>query len=101
MNGFIAFTLGGGNEARSRFGSQTMDATKDENAVVFTKQQQPEFEQLRAAIEGALAVHVGPPASVAADPVSQLQQLAALHQAGALNDAEFAHAKASLLGRMR
>ncbi len=102
MNGFIAFTLAGGVEARSRFGHQTSDAVKDENSVIFTKAQQPAFEELRAAIEQALAAPVAPPQRVAAvDPVAQLQQLAALHHSGALTDAEFAHAKASLLSRMR
>ena len=102
MNGFIAFTLAGGVEARSRFGHQTSDAVNDENSVLFTKMQQPAFEQLRADIERALAMLAGPPQYVpAADPVAQLQQLAALHHSGALTAAEFAHAKASLIGRMR
>lgn len=35
MNGYIAFTIGGGNEQRSRFGAQTYQAAQDENAVVF------------------------------------------------------------------
>ena len=33
VNGFIQFTLGGGNEKQSAFGSQSMDAAKDENSV--------------------------------------------------------------------
>jgi len=44
LNGFIQFSVPGGNEARSKFGSQTMDAVKDENSVVFTRKQQAGFE---------------------------------------------------------
>ncbi|HVX19723.1 MAG TPA: SHOCT domain-containing protein [Acidimicrobiales bacterium] len=38
------------------------------------------------------------PAPAADDTVGQLQQLAQLHQAGALSDEEFAQAKARILG---
>lgn len=55
VNGFIQFTVPGGNEVRGRLGSQTANASKDENSVVFTKAQQPAFEQLRAAVEDAIA----------------------------------------------
>lgn len=99
VNGFIAFSLGGGNERRSRFGSQTTDAVGDENSVVFIRKQQPEFDKLRAAIEHALAAPAGPaPAAAGQDPVAQLQQLADLHRAGALSADEFAAAKRRILG---
>jgi hypothetical protein len=55
VNGFIAFTLAGGNENRSRFGGQTMDATKDENSVIVTKKQAEEFLALRRAVENEIA----------------------------------------------
>jgi hypothetical protein len=35
VNGSISFTVGG-NEARSCFGSQTLDASRDENSAVVT-----------------------------------------------------------------
>lgn len=101
MNGFIQFSLGGGNEGRSKFGQQTFDATKDENTVIFTRQQQPAFDELRAAIEYGLAAPAGPPPMAAVDPVAQLNQLANLHRAGALTDVEFAEAKQRLIGQMR
>lgn len=53
-NGFIAFTIPGGNEKNSRFGSATMDATKDENAVIVTRKQKAAFVELREAIERAM-----------------------------------------------
>jgi hypothetical protein len=55
VNGFIQFTVPGGNERRSKFGSQTTDASKDENSVVFTKRQMPDFAKLRAAVEQAMS----------------------------------------------
>ena len=54
VNGFIQFSLGGGNERRSAFGQQSAEAGKDENSVVFRKKQQPGFEELRAAVETAI-----------------------------------------------
>ncbi|RAN72787.1 hypothetical protein B5P43_31835 [Bacillus sp. SRB_336] len=53
-NGFIAFTLPGGNETRSRFGSQTVDAGRDENAIVITKKHADAFRVIRDAIEAVI-----------------------------------------------
>jgi hypothetical protein len=55
VNGYIQFTLPGGVETRQRAGNQTVAAARDENAVVFTRRQQPAFEELRAAVEAVLA----------------------------------------------
>lgn len=54
VRGFIQFTIPGGNERRSSFGSQSTDAARDENSVLFGKTQQAEFERLRDAIEARL-----------------------------------------------
>jgi Domain of unknown function (DUF4429)/Short C-terminal domain len=97
MSGFIQFTIGGGNERMSKFGSQTMDASRDENSVLFTSRQQPEFEQLRDAVEAAM---VAPAHHGAGQPdaVDQLRRLAELRDAGVVNAQEFDTAKARLLG---
>lgn len=55
VNGFIQFTLAGGNERRSQFGRQTRDAVKDESSVVVTSQQARQFLALREAIEDGIA----------------------------------------------
>lgn len=55
VNGYIAFTIPGGNETRSRAGSARIDAGKDENAVIFTKQQATAFNELAGAVNRALA----------------------------------------------
>jgi hypothetical protein len=49
-NGYIAFTIPGGQEV----GGGTYQAAKDENAVIFTKQQAADFDALRAAVNEAL-----------------------------------------------
>lgn len=54
IRGYIQFTVPGGMEQRSRVGSQTRDAARDENSVVFTSKQQAGFEQLRDEIEAAM-----------------------------------------------
>jgi hypothetical protein len=102
VNGFIQFTVPGGNERRSSFGSQTTSAAQDENSVIFTKKQQPEFEKLRAAIDAAIVAQHAPQAHAAAAPSSladELGKLAALRQQGILSDAEFQQQKARLLGQ--
>lgn len=102
VNGFIQFTLGGGNESRSKFGSQTTNAVKDENSVIFLKKQMPEFEVLRAAIEDAIAERHRPNVMtpVVPDHLAQLTQLAALRDAGVVSEGEFAATKAQILSRM-
>ncbi len=105
MRGYISFTLPGGNETRSRFGNQTVDAAKDENAVIVAKSQTDEFLALKVAIEDALGQHHAPntapaaPAS-AADPAEQLKKLADLHQSGLLTDEEFATKRAALVDKL-
>lgn len=120
VNGFIQFTVPGGVEQRSRYGSQTSDAARDENSVVFTNRQGPAFEQMRAAIDQAIAAQHAPqawqqpmpmppgpqwgppPAPMPpAAPVSvadELAKLAALRDQGVLSPEEFEAQKARLLG---
>lgn len=103
VNGFIQFTVPGGNESRSRAGSQTTNAVKDENSVVFIKKQMPAFEELRAAIEQAIADRgrpAAPAAPAAPDHLQQLKQLGELRDAGILSEQEFEAKKAEILGRL-
>jgi Domain of unknown function (DUF4429)/Protein of unknown function (DUF2510)/Short C-terminal domain len=101
VNGFIQFTVPGDNESRSRMGSQTTDAARDENSVVFAKKQMPDFEVLRASIEKAIAT---PATAVSAaappDALEQLRKLAELRDAGIVSPAEFDAKKTEILSRM-
>jgi hypothetical protein len=82
VNGFIQFTVAGGNERRSKFGRQTVDAGRDENSVVFHYRQSKEFEQLRDAVQAALASHHGLQKAAPAPGIpEQIKQLAAARRA--------------------
>ncbi|WP_234340415.1 DUF4429 domain-containing protein [Streptomyces sp. TP-A0875] len=104
VNGFIQFTIPGGNEVRSSFGSQTFSAVEDENSVVFNRNQQPAFDAMRAAIDEAIArQHAAPQPTAAAAEVGgsvadELTKLGALVQQGLMSREEFEQAKARLLG---
>jgi hypothetical protein len=102
VNGFIQFTIAGGNESRSRFGHQTVDASRDENSVVFTKKQMPGLQQLRTQVESVIAERGRPASPVvsAPDSMAQLKQLGELRDAGILTEEEFGAKKASILARM-
>lgn len=103
VNGYIQFSMGGGNESRAQFGSQTTNAVKDENSVVFTKKQMPDFAELRSALEEAIA-HSGRPSEPSApavpDHLAQLKQLGELRDSGVLSEEEFVAKKAEILQRL-
>ncbi|MEE4598236.1 DUF4429 domain-containing protein [Streptomyces sp. DSM 41524] len=99
VNGYIQFTIPGGNEVRSRAGRQTTDAAKDENSVVFTKGQQPEFEKLRAAIDEAIAQQHAPQALAGqVSAAEEVARLAQLRDQGVITEEDFQGAKRRLLG---
>ncbi|MFH9574239.1 DUF4429 domain-containing protein [Streptomyces sp. NPDC017454] len=99
-NGFIAFSAAGGNERRSKFGSQTTSAIHDENSVLFTTRQKTAFEDLRKAVEAAIAAHHTPAAAAASASVAdELTKLAALRDQGAITEAEYQQQKQRLLDR--
>ena len=102
LRGHISFSLAGGIETRSRFGSQGFDAANDQNAVIVGYQRADEFLALKAKIEEALAQHHAPssasaPATSAeVDPAEQLKKLADLPD-GLLTDEEFAAKRAAIV----
>lgn len=53
-NGFVQFTVPGGNESRARYGASGMAAAGDENSIIFTRKQAPAFEKLVSAVQDAL-----------------------------------------------
>lgn len=99
VNGFIQFATAGGNERRSKFGSQTSSAIHDENSVIFTTKHRAAFEELRKHIEAAIAAHHTPaaPAAAAGSVADEITKLAALRDQGAITEAEFQQQKQRLL----
>ncbi|MBH1939019.1 DUF4429 domain-containing protein [Streptomyces sp. AV19] len=101
--GFIQFSLAGGNEKRSLFGRQSLDAAGDENALLFTYRQQSGFEKLKKSVEETLAIRWPniPPGSHPSGPlavIGGLQSLERLLENGTLTHEEFAVLKPRLLG---
>lgn len=95
-NGFIRFTVPGSPDLRGGL----KNAASDENAIIYRKSQQEAFDRLRSLVEGYLTARLAGSARAAA-PTSmtdELGKLAALRDQGVLDDAEFAAAKARLLG---
>jgi hypothetical protein len=99
VRGFIQFTVPGGVEQRSRFGRQTIDATKDENAVVFGVRHKAEFEALRDAVQEAISVGDLRSAPQAPSVADELAKLAELRVTGVISPDEFEAEKARLLQR--
>ncbi|MGC5343659.1 DUF4429 domain-containing protein [Streptomyces sp. DT171] len=101
-SGFIQLTVPGGNERRSAFGSQNHDASKDENSVLFTRDQAPAFEEIRTALDAAIARQHAPAPAVAPAPggslADELTKLGQLVQQGLMTQDEYTQAKARLLG---
>ena len=100
VNGFIQFSLSGGDERRSTFGKQTFVAAGDENSMVFQRRDQGQFETLRDAVEAATVAAHGGQVPSAKDPLDQLRKLAELRDAGIITEDEFAAKKADLMGRL-
>ena len=79
-----------------------MEATKDVNAVLFDKKQQPQFEALRAAVELRIAniraaANSRNTSVVGLSVADELSKLAALKEKGILSENEFQAQKDILL----
>jgi len=101
--GRFTLVMAGGVQRGSRGSARLSSAGDDPLTVIFSKSRLPQFQALADAITRALAGAPAQPQAVAApaapDLAGQLAQLAALRDSGALSDAEFAAAKARLLGQ--
>jgi putative oligomerization/nucleic acid binding protein len=92
-----AAVVGGGayvaGRSMGRRAEQDQQAEYEQNQRISNLEQQP-----APAAAPQAAAPQAPAAAQPASMIDQLNQLAALHQQGALTDAEFAAAKAQLLG---
>jgi hypothetical protein len=98
--GFIRFVVVGTVARRARVGQRNTDARTDEWAVVFWHKDTAAFEQLREAVQVAIAAkyqggQVADPAQP--DVIDQLRKLGELRAAGIVTEAEFAAHKQKLL----
>jgi plasmid stabilization system protein ParE len=97
-NGFLKFTVPGSPEIRGGLNA----ATSDENAVIFTKKQQKDFDAIRARIEDYIEERNAPQGAAASAPdiPDQIKKLGELRDSGVLSDDEFEAKKAELLRRL-
>jgi uncharacterized protein HemX len=96
------------HKQQQKYANQNAEAQAQQQAAQTDAQQQAEMQQMQeqmeqmqaqqaAAAAAAPAAAAAAPAGASDDLMGQLNQLAQLHQAGVLDDAEFASAKAKLL----
>lgn len=95
-NGYIQFTLSGGMESRGGI----LDATKDENTVMFAAKDTVVIEKIKDYIESQMQKLRNPntPNQSSVSLSSELEKLAELKNKGILTDDEFQSAKKRLLG---
>jgi len=92
-NGYIQFSLGGGLESTKGI----LDATQDENTVMFKRKHNKLVEEIKAYIEQAMSQPPQPTATFSvADEIRKLQQL---YDDGILTKEEFKAQKAQLLSK--
>ena len=98
MNGYIQFAFLGGREAKGAL----MQATQDENTIVFNVWQQDEFLKAKSLIEQLMSQPATQQVAAATveDIPKKLEQLAQLRHAGIVSENEFNQKKAELLARM-
>ena len=95
VNGYIQFTIPGGNESKGG----VFSATNDENTVLLSKNKNPDAAKVKTYIESRLhALRSNSSPQESASLSAQISQLALLRDQGSLTDAEFQSAKAKLLG---
>ncbi|MBT2680016.1 SHOCT domain-containing protein [Bacillus sp. ISL-35] len=95
-NGYIQFSFSGGKENKGGL----MDATKDENTIMFNKKQMADFEKIKQAIEEKID-QLSNPSVVNVnqlDAADQIKKLADLRDSGILTEDEFNAKKKQLLG---
>ncbi len=85
------------NEAAAQQQAAANEAAAQQAAQAEKAAMRGQLDQLQAA-QPVAPVAPAPPAAPAGDLMAQLQQLAAMKEAGLLSDAEFSAAKAKLLG---
>ncbi|MBI4331170.1 MAG: SHOCT domain-containing protein [Chloroflexi bacterium] len=89
-NGYVQFVFQGSHESKGGL----FDATKDENSIMFTKKQEPDFFSIKEEITRRMETTQGRDSS----NLDELEKLDALRRRGIITDAEFEAKKKQLLG---
>ena len=99
ISGYILFLYRGGRDVKSGIFSEN-SITNNENAVVFVKESQPAFDNLRAVLNERLEEYRRPQQLVvqpASSRLDELKKLGELRDSGIITDDEFESEKARLL----
>ena len=96
FNGYLQFTIPGGNESKGGI----LAATKDENTFMFSgSKSNVAAKEIKKFIDAAIRKARSPqPTASSASLTDELQKLAALRASGVLTDDEFQSAKRKLIG---
>jgi hypothetical protein len=92
-NGYLQFTISGGNESKGG----VLAAASDENTVMFAKAVNAQMLEVKSFIEKRIIQAKQPQAS-SSGPADEIKKLAALREQGLLSNDEFSQAKRKLLG---
>ena len=92
-NGYIQFSFLGGKEAK---GTQ-MEATRDENTIMFTSVQQPDFEKSKTMLEDILRNNSMSTNSSNVSIADEIEKFSLLKDKGVLTEDEFNQKKKDLL----
>ena len=92
LRGYIQFAFMGGKEAKGGM----LEATADENTVLFEKEQQPLFEQVKNIIEKRINIKTNS-VSPSSD-ADELAKFADLRDKGVITEEEFIKKKKQILG---
>lgn len=93
MAGLIQFTIVGGREFRGGM----LEATKDENAVLFERKQQSQFQALHDAVQQAISRHSRTEERQVTSSADELAKLAGLVEKGYLTREEYDQRKSTIL----
>jgi hypothetical protein len=97
LNGFIQFTIPGGNESRRGIGA----ATQDENTVMFHKSENEVAQSIKDKIE-QVQINMNKPQAVvsAASPADEIRKLKTLLDDNIITQKEFDEKKTELLAKI-
>ena len=93
INGYLQFTLAGGNESTKGI----LDVTKDENSIIITKKQNKDAEFIKDKIYELKAARAGGGQVRSTSNFAQIKELKELLDMGAITQEEFDAKKSELL----
>ena len=96
LNGYIQFTIPGGNESGRGIGA----AAQDENTVMFKKSENKMAQAIKEKIEQIQMEMNKPQTATASSPADEIRKLKGLLDDGIINQEEFDKKKSELLAKM-